>query len=232
MAEGPLSTRVYDDILARIMSGRMKPGDVFNRRQVAAELGVSVAPVLEAMLELESEGLIQTLPRRGTRVREASPRDVWGQLLVRQAWGGQAARLYHGDPVRRHATRLGRLAEALDRLDARSPEHAREEIRFHHYLVSLADCPALTQAFERVMKLGLLHAANALTPDPARSGAGAGQGHVSLVDALQTAEPDAAEAAVRAHVRGGVGALYADGKPTDGEFPPLPSWLGERATGE
>src|SRR5688500_11104912 len=102
MADGSLSTRVYDDILGRIVSGRMKPGDVFNRRQVAAELGVSVAPVLEAMLELETEGLIQTLPRRGTRVCQASADDVWGQLMVREALECQAARLYCGGRITRH----------------------------------------------------------------------------------------------------------------------------------
>ena len=225
MADGPLSTRVYDDILARILAGRMKPGDVFNRRQIAAELGVSVAPVLEAMLELEAEGLIETLPRRGTRVRQTTPHDAWGQLLVREALECQAARVYHGEPVRRHAQRLGRLADALDQMDARSPEHAREEIRLHHYLVSLANCPPLTAAFERVMKIGVLHAASLLESDPA----GAGQGHVALIEALQTPDPDAAEAAVRAHVRHGKATLYAAGRPHEGDLPALPSWLGGRA---
>lgn len=224
MADASLSSRVYDDILGRIISGRMKPGDVFNRRQVAAELAVSVAPVLEAMLELETEGLIETLPRRGTRVRVPQREDVWGQLVVREALECQAARLYCGEPVRRHSARLSRLAADLDQLDLRSVDRAREEIRFHHYLVSLANCPPLTEAFERVMKLGLLHAAGMLDLHD-----GSATGHVALVNALQHGSADAAEAAVRAHVRA------ASPKPepaSDGQgqtpFPTLPTWLGER----
>jgi DNA-binding GntR family transcriptional regulator len=226
MPDGSLSSRVYDDILGRIISGRMKPGDVFNRRQVAAELAVSVAPVLEAMLELEAEGLIETLPRRGTRVRVPRHADVRGQLVVREALECQAARLYCGDPVCRHDGRLTRLAADLDRLDPRSVGRAREEIRFHHYLVSLADCPTLTAAFERVMKLGLLHAAGVLDlPD------GSAAGHVALVAALRTSNPDAAEAAVRAHVRAAtLDPASADGgHPGEATFPTLPTWLGDPA---
>src|SRR4051794_1015015 len=59
MSNSPLSSQVYDQLLRRLLSGELPPGHVFNRRQVAAELGVSVAPVLEAMLELEAEGLIE-----------------------------------------------------------------------------------------------------------------------------------------------------------------------------
>jgi DNA-binding GntR family transcriptional regulator len=223
MADGSLSSRVYDEILGRILSGRMRPGDLFNRRQVAAELSVSVAPVLEAMLELEAEGLIETLPRRGTRVRLPGAQEVWGQLVVRESLECQAARMYCGDRVRRHHARLTRLAAQLDALDAPSVEFVREEIRFHHYLVSLADCPPLTAAFERVMKLGLLHAAAAAAlapagpPDAARS-------HVALVEALKSDDPDAAESAVRANVH--VDRPAPAPHEQDGVAPSRPSWLG------
>ena len=48
MPSSSLASRVYDDILNRILTGQLAPGEIFNRRQTAAELGVSVAPVLEA----------------------------------------------------------------------------------------------------------------------------------------------------------------------------------------
>jgi DNA-binding GntR family transcriptional regulator len=224
MADGSLSNRVYDEILSRILGGRMKPGDVFNRRQVAAELRVSVAPVLEAMLELEAEGLIESLPRRGTRVRMPSAEDVWGQLMVREAIECQAARLYHGEPVSRHGVRLTRFAAALDNLDARSVPYVREEIRFHHYLVSLANCPPLTAAFERVVKLGLLHAANTLEADASQPR----PDHGALVEALMSATPDAAESVVRAHVRAGNSRLYGEQQADAGTIPSLPVWLGGR----
>jgi DNA-binding GntR family transcriptional regulator len=226
MADGSLSSRVYDDILGRILSGQMRPGSVFNRRQVAAEMGVSVAPVLEAMLELESEGLIQTLPRRGTRVRLPSVQDIQGQLIVREALECQAARLYCGEPVRRHRARLMRLAEDLDKLPPRTVNQVREEIRFHHYLVSLAQCPPLTQAFERVMKIGLLQVSEAMAgevsaKDPSSS-------HIGLIEMLSITDADAAEAAIRAHLSASKSTLDADSdqEPVEDVLPPLPTWLG------
>ena len=225
MADGSLSSRVYDDILGRILSGRMKPGDVFNRRQVAAELGVSVAPVLEAMLELETEGLIQTLPRRGTRVRLPSAKDVWGHAVVREAIECQAARIYCGAAVRRHKTRLLRLAEALDGLKVGSVDQIRQEIRFHHYLVALAACEPLTAEFERIMKLGLLHAAALLDGHDAQA-----HSHVALVEALTTTEPDQAEAAIRSHLQSVHVPQVAATEPTDDEAPALPNWLSESAS--
>lgn len=215
MADGSLSSRVYDDILGRILSGQMKPGDVFNRRQIAAELKVSVAPVLEAMLELETEGLIQTLPRRGTRVRLPGPNDVWGHAVVREALECQAARIYGGEKVRRHEPRLTRLAEALDALPHGSIEQIRQEIRFHHYLVSLASCPPLTAEFERVMKLGLLHVA-------AMQG-GEGSSHVALIQDLATADADAAEASMRQHLARPMLATRTDSD----EAPVFPAWLAD-----
>lgn len=222
MADGSLSHRVYSDILGRILSGKMKPGDVFNRRQVAAELQVSVAPVLEAMLELEAEGLIETLPRRGTRVRMPNVEDVWGHLMLREALECQAARLCCGESVRRHQMRLQRLASELDALQRGSVEQIRQEIRFHHYLVSLAQCPPLTEAFERVMKVGLLHAAGAMESTPPQNSL-----HETLVNELLNADPDTAEAAMRSHLRAANPSLLNDRQMDDRPFPSLPAWLSE-----
>src|SRR4051812_40425502 len=113
MSSSSLASRVYEEILKRLLSGELAPGQIFNRRQTAAELGVSVAPVLEAMLELEAEGLIESLPRKGTRVRVLTLDDLQGQLVVREALECQAARLYCGRPVQRESKRLLRLAEEI-----------------------------------------------------------------------------------------------------------------------
>jgi DNA-binding transcriptional MocR family regulator len=67
-------------------------GDLINRRQVAAALGISTAPVHEAMAQLEAEGLLEALPRKGTRVRRALPHDVKDILIVREALDKLACR--------------------------------------------------------------------------------------------------------------------------------------------
>jgi len=223
MAHTSLASRVYDSVLAKLLSGQMPPGQTFNRRQVATELGVSVAPILEAMLELEAEGLIETLPRKGTRVRALSPEDLRGQLIVREALECEAARIYRGAPIERHIKRLNRLATEIDEAALTSPAHAKQEVRFHHYLVSLAEVPALTAAFERIMKIGMLCAIQALHPTPE---AAPRSSHVELVNALLTHDADRAEAAVRGHIRKGKEPLMmASAAGSNAQFPTSPSWL-------
>jgi DNA-binding GntR family transcriptional regulator len=180
---------------------------------------------LEAMLELQTEGLIESLPRQGTRVRELTLEDVRGQLIVREALECQAARLYCGPPVEKDLPRLLAMAKEIDAAELRSVEHIREEVRFHHELVSLPELPALTEAFERVMKLGLLFAVQALHPNHKYAPKSS---HVKLVNALVSSDADAAEAVVRAHVQSGKEALFEHWRGADSRRAPRrPNWLGK-----
>jgi DNA-binding GntR family transcriptional regulator len=223
MANGSLSSKVYEKILQRLLNGAMKPGQVFNRRQMAAELGVSVAPVLEAMLELQAEGLIETVPRQGTRVRALTVEDLQGQLIVREALECQAARLYCGPTIERHMKRLMVLAKRIDASELSSPQHLKEEVRFHHFLVSLAGVPGLTAAYERVMKLGLFYTVQVLHPDQA---AAPRSNHLELLEGLKTGSPDEAEAIMRAHAQAGKEVFFAPLKQRSPRpSPNSPSWL-------
>jgi GntR family transcriptional regulator, rspAB operon transcriptional repressor len=56
-----------------ILSGRMRPGQALSENEIAQRLGVSRTPVREAIIRLESEGLLEVRPQVGTTV---SPIDV------------------------------------------------------------------------------------------------------------------------------------------------------------
>ncbi len=55
---------------------------------------MSIVPVYEALARLESEYLVQNIPRSGTRVRIPSPQDLRGFFTVREGLETQAARLF------------------------------------------------------------------------------------------------------------------------------------------
>src|SRR5229473_6236702 len=95
-----LAGEAYGIIRQRILRGEVAIGQVISRRKVAAELGMSFLPVSEAMLRLEHEGLLESRPRAGTRVRVPTRPDVHGHHVVREALESQAAMLFAG-----HATR-------------------------------------------------------------------------------------------------------------------------------
>src|ERR1700752_3265822 len=89
-----LSGEAYTIVRERILRGELILGQVISRRKLAAELGMSFLPVSEALLRLEFEGLLESRPRAGTRVRIPSRDDVRGHYIVREALEVQAAMLF------------------------------------------------------------------------------------------------------------------------------------------
>lgn len=63
-------------IRARIISGAMRPGELYALGATANELGVSVTPVREAVLELAREHLVELARNRGFRVREMTEHEL------------------------------------------------------------------------------------------------------------------------------------------------------------
>ncbi|WP_258016167.1 GntR family transcriptional regulator [Streptomyces sp. AJS327] len=59
-----------------LLTGDLAPGQVYSAPALAARFGVSATPVREAMQQLAGEGAVETVPNRGFRVAEHSPRDV------------------------------------------------------------------------------------------------------------------------------------------------------------
>jgi DNA-binding GntR family transcriptional regulator len=67
---------VYDHLREEILSGRIGPGEPIRQEHLAARLGVSRAPVREALKALEGEGLIVFRPRRGYLVTALDPDEI------------------------------------------------------------------------------------------------------------------------------------------------------------
>ena len=199
-----LSQKVYDQLYAALLDHRLKPGDRLNRRQVAEDLGVSVAPVLEAMTQLEWEGFLRTSPRVGTVVSGVTAGQVLGKFRLRQAIESEAARLAAGTPLAAIREQLERLAEKADAARSWSLANFKSEVAFHEALVAAAGCPELTATFSQVMRHGLFHAAHNLLPDLPERTPGM---HAKLVAALARADADMAERLIRGHLEPSIAAL-------------------------
>ena len=195
-----LKEQAYNQILGDILTGELVPGDLLNRRGVAQRLGMSSAPVHEAMIHLERDGFLEALPRLGTRVRTASREDVRGHLVVREALECQAARLACGKRVRLHLPRLQLLAQAADATGSVDLVRAQAEVSFHVAIVELADCPALLREYRRVMQIGLFYRINLLMTMPSREPANR---HLALLEELSDSSPESAETCVRRHIWAG-----------------------------
>ena len=75
-----------------IVAGELRPGQRVNQEDLAARIGLSVAPVREALRALEQEGQVTYIPRRGYFVTELRIDDLREIYELRQTLEGRAAR--------------------------------------------------------------------------------------------------------------------------------------------
>jgi DNA-binding GntR family transcriptional regulator len=151
--DNSLSAEAYSIVRERILRGELPIGRVVSRRKLAIEFGMSLLPVSEALLRLEFEGLLESRPRAGTRVRMPSEEDVRGHYVVREALEVESARLFSEAATARERAELTKLAARVDSLSTQ-PDGDRSlylslHEKLHRRIAECARCPALSDAIER-----------------------------------------------------------------------------------
>jgi DNA-binding GntR family transcriptional regulator len=138
---GSMVDAAHEQIRRRILDNAWPPGHRMLEQEVALALGMSRTPVREALVRLQSEGLVEVVPRHGMRVLPVSPtdmREIYEILTALECMAAeQLARRRPGDDELRplvEATEAMDQALAADDLDA----WARADERFHAELVALA----------------------------------------------------------------------------------------------
>ncbi|MFB3825241.1 MAG: GntR family transcriptional regulator [Bryobacteraceae bacterium] len=203
-----LAEKVYLGVRDRILSGEYPLTAPLSRRALAQQFGVSLLPVAEALQRLEHEGLVESRPRSGTRVRVPNPDEIRGHYVVREALETQAARLFAEKSTARQKRRLASLARQVDALYNASPVHKMDRrhglfdihqahFDFHMEIAQAAGCKELMEAIEgnQVLIFNWLYnsAAHFDTLPP--------RWHEDLVAALASGDPEKADRAMRRHVR-------------------------------
>jgi DNA-binding GntR family transcriptional regulator len=74
-----LTEQAYREIEERIVTLRLKPGDILSEQMLSVAIKIGRTPIREALQRLAREGLITILPRKGILVSDMNPRS---QLLV------------------------------------------------------------------------------------------------------------------------------------------------------
>lgn len=81
LAPASMRQRAADVLRAAIVSGRLRPGDRLKELELSEQLGISRAPVREALRQLEHEGLVLSSPYRATEVLGISQEEI-AEVLV------------------------------------------------------------------------------------------------------------------------------------------------------
>ena len=150
-----LAAEAYKVVCERLSRGELVLGQPLSRRKLAAELGMSSVPVGEALMRLEIEGLLESRPRAGTRVRIPSAEDVVGHYVVREALEVQAALLVGEYATSSERSELRRLAARVDALSMQidRSRYVALHQKLHRRIAECARCEVLSQAIEKTQAL-------------------------------------------------------------------------------
>src|SRR5688500_17900249 len=89
-----LTEEAYQCIRGGILSGALPFGAILSRRVIAEQLKISIVPVGDALQRLEGDGLVESRPRVGTRVRIPTAKAIRGHFILREALETQSARIF------------------------------------------------------------------------------------------------------------------------------------------
>lgn len=126
----------YGVLKADILTGRIPGGTLWSDREIASRLAVSRTPIREAVQRLAAEGLVEVIPRRGTRVLPPLIEDVREIHQIAKALELEAATTLAAAERRD----LKALSRAVDDMDAALAAEDRDawgeaDARFHHATV-------------------------------------------------------------------------------------------------
>jgi len=146
-----LADQAYEALLAAIVSGELAPGERYTQEGLAARLGVSRQPVLQALLLLRRQGLVLDTPgRRGIEVAPLSAGFVADLYRVRGALDGLAAGIAAATP----RPELRAPGEALIAAGLAAAEAAQvgalveADLAFHRFVYAASGNPLLTETAE------------------------------------------------------------------------------------
>ena len=196
-----LAGEAYATVRRRIVRGELVMGQAVSRRKIAAELGMSFLPVSEALLRLEFEGLLESRPRAGTRVRIPSPEDVRGHYMVREALEAQAAMLFAEVASAADRAELQKLAARVDALSVQANRlpYMNLHQKLHRRIADFARCRALSLAIDQTHVLASTWFCMLRRPQ-GPAGGPAPRLHRDLIKVLTQGTPAQATAAMRAHI--------------------------------
>jgi DNA-binding GntR family transcriptional regulator len=170
-----------------------------DERRLAQDLGISRTPVREAMAQLEREGFVRSIPRRGVYVVRKTKREVIEMITAWAALESMAARL-----ITRHASdqeiaslRAMFTTFADGQIDAKLDEYSEVNIRFHQAIIKMSENKVLIDLAENLFTHMRMIRRKAIGEDDRANRSI--RDHVNIIEALERRETERAEALVREH---------------------------------
>lgn len=215
MTHTNLDDQVYARLTMMIAEGMLLPGERIIPDQLSRGLGVSRTPILAALKRLSQERVVEWRSRHGVVVRRLSRRDLAMIYELRESLEGLSARRAAQVITPTQVGHFRNLFRGLDFEDTPSNRHKymSRDYTFHVGLLEIADSPPLAQAMNSLSILVRAFSGSGVIRPMHESMAE----HEAIFSALLRGDPDAAEAAMRAHLRRTVELLYDAAENTEAD---------------
>lgn len=199
-----LTQRIRDAIL----DAQFAPHQRLIEADLSERYSASRASVRTALLNLAGEGLVERLPNRGARVRAISVDEAIEIVEVRIGLETLCARKAAENLTPADAAALGSLRSAIEAAVASGDlmEYSRLNQELDRRIRELSRHGTATQLLERLRAQSARHQFR-LAFHPGRAATSAPE-HIAIIDAILARDPDAADAATRAHLSGIVEVLH------------------------
>lgn len=201
-----LRRHAYDTLREMILSGKLHPGERLSEVRLSAKLGVSRTPLREALMQLDTEGLVIGRPNSGYVVAHFDLERICELLVAREGLDGYAAELAAetaSDEALLPLKAVMQEIEELSRAKTRAPEHIARELelglKIHEVIVAATGNRVLEEMTRRVYEqLQLALWLEVLWIDLSGE---AVEEHRAIVDAVLARDANRAREAARRHVR-------------------------------
>ena len=173
-----------------------------DERQLAQDFGISRTPVREAMVQLEREGFVRSVPRRGVYVVRKTKREV---IELIQAWAApesMAARLITQSASDADIAGLRRMFTTFegDKLHAKLDEYSEVNIAFHQTIIELSGNQVLIRLAENLFThMRMIRGSTIGEDDRVERSI---RDHMNIIHALEARDTERAEDLVRQHALG------------------------------
>jgi DNA-binding GntR family transcriptional regulator len=145
-----LKARAYEALKTAIMNMNIYAPDAelrLDERDLSQRFGVSRTPLREALAQLESEGLVRIVMRRGIYINRKTKAEILDMITVWAALESMAARLATKEASDEQLAGLHALVDVfnVDEVAKRMGEYSDANISFHQAIIALGECPLITE---------------------------------------------------------------------------------------
>ncbi|MFJ5271129.1 GntR family transcriptional regulator [Streptomyces sp. NPDC088358] len=199
--------RALAQLRQAILLGEMAPAQRLVENELAERFGVTRASVRAALIELESEGLVERIRNRGSRVRVVTVEEAVAITECRMALEGLCAAKAAVAATEDQLTELADLGTAMSKAvaDGEPLVYSGLNHELHGRIREFSGQPVAVELLERLNGQLVRHRFQ-LALRPGRPQQSLSE-HLAMIEAIRARDPQAAEAAVRGHLAGVIDAL-------------------------